>query len=132
MASRPGTLLWKKPLQVTSTRDAFNSGSSPIIVEDMAIVQDDRDRGSSIAAYRLPDGGEVWRVSRDDGQSQGTPVVWTDGTRRADTADSRRGTVRSCPRSAHRQAGVEVRAEGRHGFRVPSHRRRRGDLLRRG
>ena len=76
-----GTLLWKKPLQVTSARDAFNSGSSPIIVEDMAIVQDDRDRGSSIAAYRLLDGGEVWRASRDDGQSQSTPVVWTDGTR---------------------------------------------------
>jgi outer membrane protein assembly factor BamB len=74
-----GKLLWKKLLDVNSKRDAFNSGSSPIIVNDMAIVQDDRDRDSSIAAYRLRDGSEVWRVKRDDGPSQGTPVVWNDG-----------------------------------------------------
>ena len=72
-----GTLLWKKLLQVKSPRDAFQSGSSPVIVGDRVIVQDDRDRDSSIAAYRLHDGGEVWRVARTDGPSQSTPAVWT-------------------------------------------------------
>lgn len=74
-----GRLLWKKLLQVNSKRDAFHSGSSPIIVEDLAILQDDRDRDSYIAAYRLRDGSEAWRVSRDDGPSQSTPVAWTAG-----------------------------------------------------
>ena len=72
-----GKLLWKKILQVRSARDAFQSGSSPVIVGDIVIVQDDRDRDSSIAAYRLRDGGEVWRVARTDGPSQATPAVWT-------------------------------------------------------
>ena len=75
-----GKLLWKKLLQVQSNRDAFDSGSSPVIVEDMVIVQDDRDRDSYMAAYRLADGSEVWRVNRADGLSQSTPVVWTAGT----------------------------------------------------
>ena len=71
-----GKLLWKKTPQVRSARDAFQSGSSPVIVGDVVVVQDDRDRDSSIAAYRLRDGGEVWRVARADGPSQATPTVW--------------------------------------------------------
>ena len=58
---RSGRLLWKKLLQVNSKRDAFNSGTSPILVDGKVILQDDRDRDSYIAAYRLTDGQEVWR-----------------------------------------------------------------------
>ncbi|HXT70521.1 MAG TPA: PQQ-binding-like beta-propeller repeat protein [Vicinamibacterales bacterium] len=78
-----GTPLWQKPFQVRSARNAFESGSSPVIVQDLVIVQDDRDRDSSIVAYRLKDGSEVWRVARNDGPSQATPAVWTrpDGRR---------------------------------------------------
>jgi outer membrane protein assembly factor BamB len=74
---KTGRLIWKKLLQVDSNPDAFNSGSSPVIVQGMAVLQDDRDRGSYIAAYRLSDGQEVWRANREDGASQSTPVVWT-------------------------------------------------------
>jgi outer membrane protein assembly factor BamB len=72
-----GKLLWRKTLQVRSARDAFQSGSSPVIVGDLVVIQDDRDRDSSIAAYRLKDGGEVWRVARAEGPAQATPAVWT-------------------------------------------------------
>lgn len=72
-----GKLLWKKTMQVRSSRDAFQTGSSPVIVGETVVVQDDRDRDSSIAAYRLRDGVEVWRTPRADGPSQSTPAVWT-------------------------------------------------------
>ena len=76
---RSGRLLWKKLLQVNSKRDAFNSGTSPILVDGKVILQDDRDRDSYIAAYRLTDGQEVWRRTRQDGSSQSTPVIWRGG-----------------------------------------------------
>lgn len=72
-----GALVWKKPVAVRSARDAFQSGSSPVIVGDMVVIQDDRDRDSSVTAYRLRDGAEVWRVIRSDGPSQATPAIWT-------------------------------------------------------
>lgn len=78
-----GKMLWKKTLQLNSDREGFHFGSSPIIVEDLAILQDDRDRDSYIAAYRLRDGGEAWKVPRNDGTAQSTPTVyWTRGTQR--------------------------------------------------
>jgi outer membrane protein assembly factor BamB len=82
-----GKLLWKKALQIDSPGTAFHFGSSPVIVEDMVIVQDDRERGSYVAAYRLQDGSEIWKVARNERPAQSTPAVaWT-------TAPNRRPLV---------------------------------------
>jgi len=79
-----GKLLWKKVIPQESVDPrASHFGSSPVIVEDLAILQNDRDRDSYLAAYRLQDGAEVWKMERNEGQGQSTPaVVWTTGANR--------------------------------------------------
>ena len=80
---KSGKLLWRKEMQLDSKNDDFHFGSSPVIVEDLAILQDDREHGSYVAAYRLQDGQEVWKVARTEGPAQSTPVVtWTRGSER--------------------------------------------------
>jgi outer membrane protein assembly factor BamB len=40
--------------------------SSPLIYKDLVILQCDVQRESFIAAFRLKDGQEVWRTSREE------------------------------------------------------------------
>jgi len=82
-----GQLLWKKDL------GAFDSGpqgtelqwgysSSPLLFSDRVVVQVDQKKGSFIAAFGLEDGGELWRIPRDEVsvQSWATPtLVETEG-----------------------------------------------------
>ena len=94
---RSGKLLWKKVIsQQNNDPRGGHFGSSPIIVEDLAILQNDRDKDSYIAAYKLQDGTEVWRVNRTEGQGQATPAVaWTTGAnRRPLLVVAGRGTLR--------------------------------------
>jgi len=78
---KSGKLLWKKiiPQEGIDPRSG-HFGSSPVIVDDLTILLNDREKDSYIAAYKLQDGAEVWRVARNEGQAQSTPVVaWTNG-----------------------------------------------------
>ncbi|HVS35084.1 MAG TPA: PQQ-binding-like beta-propeller repeat protein [Gemmataceae bacterium] len=50
-------------------------GSSPILCKGLVIVQCDVGKGSFLAAYRVVDGAEVWKMSRDEIPSWGTPTV---------------------------------------------------------
>ena len=76
-----GKLLWKHVIDQSKVAPrSGHFGSSPIIVEDLAILLNDRDKDSYIAAYKLQDGSEVWRIARDEPQAQSTPAVaWTNG-----------------------------------------------------
>ena len=76
-----GKLLWRKDL------GALNSGyfvvpsaewgfaSSPIIHEDLVIIQCDVQTNSFIAALNVKDGKEVWRTRRSDVPTWSTPTV---------------------------------------------------------
>lgn len=79
-----GKVLWKKTLEMANSRpDGFHVGTSPVIVEDLVVLQDDRDKNSYVAAYRLRDGSEAWKVARDEGPAQSTPAVtWLSGASR--------------------------------------------------
>ncbi len=76
-----GKLLWKKNLGVLNSGWFYDAdyqwgfGSSPILYKDLAIVQCDVGKNSFLAAYRLADGSEVWRKSRDEVPSWGTPTI---------------------------------------------------------
>jgi outer membrane protein assembly factor BamB len=78
-----GRLLWKQDLGVMNTGLVGDEGiqwgpaSSPIIHGTVVIVQNDRQRESSIAAYELADGEQVWKVERDEFPSWSTPLVVT-------------------------------------------------------
>ncbi len=76
-----GKLLWRRDLGTLSVGWFYDSGfewghaSSPILHGDRVIVQIDRAKDPFIAAYSLEDGSEVWRTSRDNLPSWGTPAL---------------------------------------------------------
>ena len=80
-----GKVLWTKDLGVldsgffTMPDAQWEFGSSPVIIEDMVVVQCDVLKGSFIAAFSLGDGSELWRTSRDDVPTWGTPAVCGSG-----------------------------------------------------
>lgn len=78
---KSGKVLWRKVIDQSSVSPrSGHFGSSPLIVEDLAILLNDRDKDSYIAAYKLQDGAEVWRLARNEGQAQSTPALaWTNG-----------------------------------------------------
>ena len=77
-----GELLWKHDLGYLDS-GAFNApevqwgfGSSPIIHNDMVIVQCDVNSKSFIAAFDVEDGKEKWRTARAASAGWGTPAVY--------------------------------------------------------
>jgi outer membrane protein assembly factor BamB len=53
----------------------WETGSSPIIHNNVVVVQADVQKGSFIAAFDAQDGHELWRVTRDDVPTWSTPTV---------------------------------------------------------
>jgi outer membrane protein assembly factor BamB len=76
-----GKQLWKKDLGVLDAAfymvpDAqWETGSSPILHDNVVVVQADVIKGSFIAAFDARDGREIWRVTRDDVPTWSTPTV---------------------------------------------------------
>ncbi len=82
-----GKLKWKKDLGVLDAGWFYDPsyqweyGASPVIWQDLVIVQADIQKGSFIAAYALADGREVWRTERDEIPSWASPTVIDGPTR---------------------------------------------------
>lgn len=78
---REGTELWRQDVGVLDANDPqsgsaeWGHASSPIIWEDLVIVQADRRRDSFLVAYRVSDGKEVWRIPRDEPSTWSTPTI---------------------------------------------------------
>ena len=76
-----GTLLWKKDLGVLDAayyevpEAQWETGSSPIIHDGIVVVQADVLTGSFLAAFDAATGRELWRDSRSDVPTWGTPTV---------------------------------------------------------
>ncbi|HKP71810.1 MAG TPA: PQQ-binding-like beta-propeller repeat protein, partial [Pyrinomonadaceae bacterium] len=82
-----GKLLWK---QDTGLLDAgwfydpdyqWGHASSPVIYKNLVIVQADIQKDSFLAAYDLKTGKQVWKTTRDEIPSWGTPTVYEGKTR---------------------------------------------------
>ncbi len=54
----------------------WGASSSPLIYENLVIVQNDRQKDSFVAAYDLESGKEVWRASRDEKPAWSTPAIY--------------------------------------------------------
>jgi outer membrane protein assembly factor BamB len=82
-----GNLKWKKDFGVLESAyfrapDAqWGFASSPIIYENLVIVQCDVMQNSFLAALKIEDGSEIWRISRDDVPTWSTPTVHKSGKR---------------------------------------------------
>ena len=77
-----GKLLWNRDLGHLSSgwyydpSYEWNTGSSPVIYKNTAILQIDLLKNSFLLALDLDTGKEVWRVMRDEIPSWGTPLVY--------------------------------------------------------
>jgi outer membrane protein assembly factor BamB len=71
-----GTLLWKKSLGGIA-KAGMGPGTSPVIFENLLILQCDQEMGggSFIVALDRKDGGEVWRQDRTTRRSWATPLI---------------------------------------------------------
>src|SRR6185503_11922184 len=71
-----GALLWKKSLGGIAAF-GMGTGSSPVLFEDLVILQCDEDNGerSFIVAYDPRTGKELWRCKGTGGWTVPTPVV---------------------------------------------------------
>jgi outer membrane protein assembly factor BamB len=57
----------------------WGTASSPIIFNDLVIVQADQQKGSFLLALRLDTGEVAWKTMRDELPSWGTPTVYVSG-----------------------------------------------------
>jgi outer membrane protein assembly factor BamB len=77
-----GKLLWKQDLGVLDAGWFYDAdyqweyGSSPIIYKNLVIVQADIQKNSFIAAYDIKTGKQVWKTSREEIPSWGSPTVY--------------------------------------------------------
>jgi outer membrane protein assembly factor BamB len=82
-----GKLLWKQDLGKMNAGWFFDPdyewgiASSPIIYKDTVIVQADVQKDSFVAAYRLRDGSQVWKSTRDEIPSWPTPTIFENKVR---------------------------------------------------
>lgn len=82
-----GTLKWRTDvglLDVGLVDDPsyqWGPASSPLLVDDMVVVQNHRHKDSFVAAYDLATGKERWRTSQDEYPSWATPLLASRGGR---------------------------------------------------
>ena len=75
-----GRLLWDR--RMGPFQDDFGASSSPVLVGDKVILNEDHDRGSFLIAFDKLSGKTVWRTPRTgQTRSYSTPVVWRSGGR---------------------------------------------------
>ncbi len=93
-----GEPLWQVdlgPLDAGASYDnayQWGAASSPIIWQDLVIVQADQQQGSFIAAFDIDTGDEVWRKSRDLISSFSTPTIH-EGAERTELVTNGAGTM---------------------------------------
>jgi outer membrane protein assembly factor BamB len=79
---RCGNLSWRKDLGVLDSgyyvvpAAQWGFGSSPIIYQNMVIVQCDVQQNSFVAAFDVRSGRELWRTSREDVPTWSTPAIF--------------------------------------------------------
>ncbi len=72
---REGLLLWDKRLG--PFHDDFGAASSPVLVSDKVILNEDHDSGSFLIAVNKLSGKTVWEAPRSGHtRSYSTPIVW--------------------------------------------------------
>ena len=71
-----GRVKWRQAMIPARPDFSLDPASSPVIVDEAVIVQQDWQRDSFAAAYEIESGRERWRVARTEGMSWSTPGVW--------------------------------------------------------
>lgn len=75
-----GQPLWER--RMGPFQDEYGAGSSPILIHDKVILNQDHDRDSFLLAVSRTDGLTLWNIPRPDAvRSYATPVIWSHGNR---------------------------------------------------
>ncbi len=71
-----GRKVWEQ--KMGPFQDEYGAGSSPILLEDKVILNQDHDFDSFLAAFDRVTGHKLWRIRRADAvRSYSTPTVWS-------------------------------------------------------
>lgn len=90
-----GTPAWTAPLGPFEMRLGWGTASSPVLHDGRLYIVNDNEQQSFIAAFDARTGRELWRVNRDDENSNWTtPYVWVN-EQRTEIVTSGTGKVRS-------------------------------------
>lgn len=71
-----GNELWKFELPMAETNNDFGSGTSPVLVDGLVVLQRDLKADSKLYAVDAKSGSLVWEVKRDGPTSYGSPCIW--------------------------------------------------------
>jgi outer membrane protein assembly factor BamB len=76
-----GSLVWSRPLG--PFQDEFGAASSPIIVDDLVILNEDHDTDNYLYAFDAETGETRWQVPRNEfTRSYATPIIFEHAGRR--------------------------------------------------
>jgi outer membrane protein assembly factor BamB len=96
-----GKPLWKRDLGVMDVglvddpTYQWGPASSPIIVDNLVIVQNDRHRDSYLVAFDLATGREAWRSARTEWPSWSTPALLRPSTASGSAPSTSAGQARA-------------------------------------
>ena len=76
-----GKLLWKKDLGSFPMQMGWGTSSSPVLDGNRLFLQIDNEQKSFLVALDKKTGDELWRVSRSERSTWGTPLVWKNKVR---------------------------------------------------
>ena len=77
-----GKEVWKREIGSFPSGNGFGTGSSLALADGMVYIQCDNDESSFLVAMDAKTGNDVWRVEREGRTSWGTPVLWSNKTRK--------------------------------------------------
>ena len=76
-----GNKIWERPMG--PFRDEYGSGSSPVLIDEKIILQEDHDLDSFLMALDTRTGKTLWKMARPGAvRSYSTPAVWTSNGRK--------------------------------------------------
>ena len=71
-----GKRQWQANLGEIAMQAGWGTGSSPVIVHDLVIIQCDNQQSSFLAALDKKTGEERWRIARQEKSNWATPYLW--------------------------------------------------------
>lgn len=76
-----GRVVWVREIGAFKGSSEYGSASSPTLHNGRLYLVNDNTTQSFIAAFDARSGRELWRTSRDEGQSWASPFVWENAVR---------------------------------------------------
>jgi outer membrane protein assembly factor BamB len=76
-----GKLVWQRDLGSYKMAANFGTSSSPVIHDGKLFLQIDNEESSFLVALNAKTGEEAWRVSREEGSTWSSPLIWQNEVR---------------------------------------------------